>query len=193
MGRGSGPRKGSLARSTSRRGPRDRSSGSSWSSRPGRWRTPSRSPTRRGSRPGRRIRQFESRLAFAHDLRLGVTVAERLLHLGGEQVAVVRTVAVDELADHDLARLGERALAGRGAVADLAQFLIELHGVEAVAHLVAALVQGRAGREDFDEAEAFLVEDFLHRPAELLHVIGGPARDVCGAGSLGELDEIERG
>jgi hypothetical protein len=44
-------------------------------------------------------------------------------------------------------------------VADFGLLLVVLHGVEAVAHLVAALVERGTGREDFDETESFLLED----------------------------------
>ena len=46
-----------------------------------------------------------------------VAVAERMLHLLAHQVAIVGALAIDELADDDLARLAERDFAGRRAVA----------------------------------------------------------------------------
>jgi hypothetical protein len=64
--------------------------------------------------------------------------------------------------------------------------------VEAVAHLVAPLLERRAWRDDFDERESFFLESLADRPGKLPHVKGRPARDLDRARGLDQMRQIER-
>ena len=81
--------------------------------------------------------------------------------------------------------------AGRRAMLHFALLFVVLHGVEAVAHLVAALVERGAGRNHFDERESLLLECLADGTRQLPHVEGGPARHVNRARSFHQLRQVE--
>src|SRR5208283_45938 len=118
-----------------------------WHRRPGKSRLLCPTGWPRGSRPGRRNPQLESLLA-AYCLRLillDVFLAERLLELAAHHGLIVGAVAVHEFAHDDFAGHGEADFVGGGSVTNLALLFVVLHGLEAIAELVATLIKRRTG------------------------------------------------
>src|SRR5438105_36359 len=183
------------ARCTRPRAPPDRSSGSWWQSRFRKWTPLCPTRWRRESLPALRILQFESRLA-AYALHLfrffNVALAQHFHILRAHHRLIVGTVTVHKLSHDNLAIEGEAYVAGGRSVFDLALLLVILHGVQAVAHLVAPLVKRRTWRNDFDERESFFLEGLADRPRQLPHVEGGPARDINRARRLHQVRQVER-
>ena len=106
--------------------------------------------------------------------------------------SVVGTVAVYEFTYDDFSSHGEADFIGRRPVPGFALLFVVLHGIEAIAQLVAALIKRGAGRDHFNKREAFLLERFADGARQLPNVEGGPARDVDGAGRLDQVRQIER-
>ena len=71
--------------------------------------------------------------------------------------------------------------------------LVVLHRVQPVAEPIAPCVQGGAGRDDLDEAEALLGHRLLHRLGHLADVVGRPAGHVHRAGVRNQLGQTEGG
>ena len=88
---------------------------------------------------------------------------------------------------------GESHFVRGRAMPHFALLLVVLHGVQAVAQLVAALVKSRTGRDDFDEAEAFFLKRLADGSRELPDVKGGPAGDVHCACGFDQVRQIESG
>src|SRR5579863_2489688 len=175
--------------------PQDRSSASWLRSRCRKSMPPCPARWPRGSLPGRQNLPPESRLA-AYALRFNlvpeVAIAKRFHILRAHHGLIIRTVAVHKLADRDLPVQRESDFAGGRAVLHLALFLVVLHGVESVAHLVTPLVESRTRRDYFDERESLLLERFADRARQLPHMEGRPARHVDRARRLDQMRQIER-
>ena len=88
---------------------------------------------------------------------------------------------------------GEANFVGRSAMPHFAFLLVVLHGIEPVAKPIAPLIERGTGRDDFDEAETFFLENFGDGAGQLAHMERGPARDVNRARGLYEVGEIKCG
>src|SRR5579863_664111 len=174
-----------------RRGLPGRSSASWWQTRPDKSRPPCPAQWPRGSPLARRSLRDESPLAAYHLRWFHEALAQRVSVLGAHQGLVVGAVAVYEFAHDDFAGHSQADFTGRGSVPDFAFLFVILHGVEAIAQLVAALIKGGARRDHFDEREAFFLERFADGARQLTHMEGGPARDVNCSGCFDQVRQVE--
>jgi hypothetical protein len=123
----------------------------------------------------------ENLISMMHRADVGdELVADRLPETGFHRVVECRLLFLHEFADDEPALVFDVDFARVDAVVDFGFVAVVAEQVEAGAEPVATRVHGRAGRDDFDEAEAAVVQGLDQGVGEFAAVVSFAPSGVVG-------------